>query len=492
MRRLPDAAFWIASSAREVSWIAAWSAFTLSVLAQPIYPIQHALGAFVLASLAVTWNRQGRWSLAQLLALHGAGVCWAWAGSVHMVWCRNEAFWSPTWLEHAFSRARSDGSGFTLAAFFVWTLAFWASGFAHAQRSLTYRQACSRFDRGLTWLFALLFMKLLLRGQVGVPTSDGVSEALVLPFFAGGVVSIALARNRSGAQKSFLRGYRGIGLVLGFAAAIMLCSAAAALLVLPFLRTASAAGYRGLTTVGRPVADSAAQVLLFVCGLARFLPPPQIYRGGGPSTGIRHDQSAPETHVTVSEPSGSGAWLLLGLALAVAVGLGAWYLRRWHSTRARGVERKAGVFELLRRWFARWLARLGRFVAQWRERRRQHEALHLYRRLLRWGRRNGSPKRPSETPIEYGRRLQQQLDGASAEIDPLVAAFNAYVYGHASVDPQSLTRARRALRRLQSPRLWPKRLRLWLMSEGGYGMSPSHRISELTAGLVARDSQDGS
>jgi hypothetical protein len=464
MKRSADAALWIASSARELSWVAAWSAFTLSVLGQPTYPMQHALGAFVLAALAITWSRRGRWSLAQLLALHCAGLCWAWASSVHAVWYPNEAFWSPNWLEHSFARTRSGASGFTLALFFGWTLAFWISGFVHAQRSMTYEQACSRFDRGLTWLFALLFMKLLLRGQVGVPPSDGVSDALLLPFFAGGVVSIALARNRGGAHKSFMRGYRGIGLMMSFAAAIASCSAAAALLAWPFLRTASAAGYRGLTTVGRPIADTAAQLLFFACGLARFLPPPQIYRGGGASTGIRPGQSVLETHVMVSEPSGTGAWLLLALAGAVVIGFGTWYLRRWLSARARGVEREPGVFELVRRWLARWQARLGRFVAQWRMRRMQHEALYLYRALLRWGARNGSPKRPSETPIEYGRRLQQQLDGTSAEIDQLVAAFNAYVYGHASADPASLTRARRALRRLRSPRLWPKRLRLWLKS----------------------------
>jgi hypothetical protein len=380
-----------------------------------------------------------------------------------------------------------SSAGLALTAFFVWTFVFWWSGVRHAERPKTYLEACSRFDRGLTWLFALLFMKLLLRGQAGVPASDGLSDSLVMPFFVGGVVSIALARNRGSAHRNFVRGYRGVGLVSGFAATLMLCSAGCALLVLPFLRTASATGYHELTTIGRPMADAAAMALLAVVGLARYLPPPQIYRGGAPSMVRGQPDSALRPEDVVPNPSSTGSWLLLGLTVTIVVALGAWYLRRRLLSRDRGPDRDASVFEPLRQW----LARLARLVARWLERRQQHEALRLYRALVSWGRRNGSPKRPSETPIEYGRRLKQQLHGVSAEIDLVVAAFNAHVYGHASFDRLSLNHARRALRRLRSPLLWPKRLRLWFLSEGAYGTSPSPRTSQLSPELVGRDTEGG-
>ena len=99
-------------------------------------------------------------------------------------------------------------------------------------------------------------------------------------------------------------------------------------------------------------------------------------------------------------------------------------------------------------------------------RNKGHEAIRLYGTLLRWGKRSGLANRNSETPLEYGRRLKQQFNAVAAEIDLIIFSFNLHVYGEMVCEGQEVAHARQALKRLQSPMLWPKRFKLWFFSSG--------------------------
>ncbi|MBU2026147.1 MAG: DUF4129 domain-containing protein, partial [Proteobacteria bacterium] len=70
---------------------------------------------------------------------------------------------------------------------------------------------------------------------------------------------------------------------------------------------------------------------------------------------------------------------------------------------------------------------------------------------------------PSETPLEYGRRLKRQFRSLAEEIDTIVALFNRQVYGQRFPHRQQLSDARLGLRRMQRPALWLSRLKLRMM-----------------------------
>ncbi|MBU2235425.1 MAG: DUF4129 domain-containing protein, partial [Proteobacteria bacterium] len=90
-------------------------------------------------------------------------------------------------------------------------------------------------------------------------------------------------------------------------------------------------------------------------------------------------------------------------------------------------------------------------------------SIQLYSALLRWGRHSGVVADPSETPLEYGRRLKRQFRSLAEEIDTIVALFNRQVYGQRFPHRQQLSDARLGLRRMQRPALWLSRLKLRMM-----------------------------
>ena len=46
-------------------------------------------------------------------------------------------------------------------------------------------------------------------------------ELLLFPFFLFSLLAVGMARNRSSAQRDFLSGYRGIGMIVSFAVVVL-------------------------------------------------------------------------------------------------------------------------------------------------------------------------------------------------------------------------------------------------------------------------------
>jgi hypothetical protein len=86
-------------------------------------------------------------------------------------------------------------------------------------------------------------------------------------------------------------------------------------------------------------------------------------------------------------------------------------------------------------------------------------AVQLYRALLNWGGRSGLPHVLSETPAEYGSRLERQFPSLRGEIGGIVEAFNRVVYGELILESEQMSRIKRSWKRLRSPRYWPFRLK---------------------------------
>jgi hypothetical protein len=458
MKRIAAAARALPRAAMELCWMYAWSAFVLS-LAGGGYGALEAVAVFFAAWALTAALRGRRLRLLVVVAAHGSALGWLAVLGGHAALYGEHALW-PSSTPRAALAAPTAMAWLRCVLAVAVTAAFWRSGFRHAQRSDDYVEICRRFDRGLLWLFLLLFVRLLMRDQMPGPDRAGHVELLVFPYLFAGLVAVARARNRdvSVAHKRFLSGHRGSLLAAGFAGLIFLSAAAASLLALPSLYAASTAGARGLVAAGDPIRYAFLMLLGLGFGLLRWLatlfdplPPP-------PPT----DQSIPFQAPTGVEGGGlagvdptSAQWMLTPwIAACVVLALVYLYRRRTAGGRAAG----AHAFDRLRAW----LASLRHWLDHRRMLRRNAEAVRLYRALVRWGDRSGVTCRPSETPLEYAARLAGAMSAAQQPIDELVAAFNAHAYGRAGVSSPELRRARSALRRLRSPAMWSARARSWL------------------------------
>jgi hypothetical protein len=460
--------FGIASVAREICWMSAWAAFTLQALFQRTYPLFDAVGIYVASAIVMQGTRRTNLRFAHGLLIQAAALACVLIRSVHTAWYPTESFWELGWW-HAVSTPRSQSEWLALAGVGFWSLALWSGGVQHARRSRTYADACSRFDKGLTWLFALLFLKLLLRGELGPARLEQLSDALIYPFVASGLLAVAIARSRSPGHKRFIRGYRAIGLASSFAGLLLVLGLSCGLLYVPGLHAAADTSYTGLKTVGRPVASAAEDVVAFILRLLNVSPMRVLPDAKGPTATGSGSTRLGSAQLPSAAQETSTLWMWLGAGATLALLLAFLYhLGRELLSTGKKATRGESAWARMRSWLRRLRSALAALFC----REHAREPIRLYVELLSWGRRSGLRHHSHETPTEYAERLKATPLGVADRIDVIVSVFHAHVYGQVEVDPEQVTRARRAMRQLQSPLFWPARLRTWLASADTDGVTP--------------------
>jgi hypothetical protein len=286
----------------------------------------------------------------------------------------------------------------------------------------------------------------------------------MFPFFIFSLTAIGLAKNRSSVRRDFLAGYRGLGVTATFSVVVLAFGAGLVLLFMPYLRAAAEAGYRALESAAGPLSPVLVAVLRFLFLGARVRP-----EAGSSSSSLEDDLAA----LTSSGESSWWTeliqriieWGLLGLgALAglMVCAVGLWYVLRWLFSRTSTGERRPIEWERALLWVQGLWASFHRGFHRVVQHVKSHgNAVQIYRALLKWGRRSGLPHLLSETPAEYGSRLERQFPALATEIGGIVEAFNRVVYGEVILEREQITRIQHSWKRLRSPRYWPFRLKRW-------------------------------
>jgi hypothetical protein len=342
-----------------------------------------------------------------------------------------------------------------------------------ARRSTSYPTLCSRFDLGIAVFFLLFLTKSLLLIKGGIKIEDPISQLLLFPFFLFSLLAIGLVRNQSTTPRNFLSGYQNIGIIISFTLVVVLFGTGLVLFFLPYLTLSAEVGHDILKVVARPLGGILVSVLRFI-----------FFHGA-----IQQEKPSPPSKGSVGDllsPVESSWWAelfekilvwvfgsLLGLIALFVSGVAVFYLFRWLFSRTSISRRRQSSWYLISLWVEQlrifllsWLRRLVERVKGYRR------AIQLYSALLSWGRRSGIPHFLSETPIEYGLRLNHQFPALKREIELIIDAFNREVYGEITLNEQQLGQAQFALRRLRSPLHWPLRLKTWFFK-------PTH-LSEVT------------
>lgn len=321
-----------------------------------------------------------------------------------------------------------------------------------------YFPVCLQFDKGLGLFFLLLLIKFLVQEKAGILIEDRASGFLVFAFFIFSLASIGLSRNRHDAQKSFLSGHHGSGIILSVSTIVVMFGSGMSLLFYPYLIPMADSLQNVLRNVTEPMVPVFVKILsfLFVPGKIRN----EIMVGSG-SSGL----SAPAVggwEAFLLKSIGLGLMGIIGLTALGVFGFIMKYLLQWllkrntkDGAQPMSASRLLKLLEVLiyfplRVWNA-FVHLLKSFDS----------AAMVYNGFLRWGRRSGLPPIPTETPAEYGSRVMQHFPKLKKEIEMIVDAFNREVYGQIVIDKRILSRILSARRRMRSPRHWPSRMRVW-------------------------------
>lgn len=459
MKRASGLSLALCSAAMELAWLIAWSAFTLDLFGQRPYSPAQAVFVFAISVVLIELARVARWSIVQVAVVQAS-----WWSVLCLVTVRSVWFPNLPWFDVVamFGERPAAAGRLTLAGFLFWTFVFWGAGTRFARRTRSYEEMCARFDAGFGWLFALLLLKWLSVGQAGVRLTEHVSDALVIPYFIAAVIALALARNRAGGRKAFMRGYRAVGSAVSFCLLVAGSGAVIGLVFLPFLRVATEAGYMQMRAVGGPIVAALADVFVFIWDA--FIDLRLRDPKGTPPRKQADTFIARSLQGQGAEAAARNAIVMESVAavlVAVFVGVAVWYFRKWLFTRVPRPDRAEGLWMMIWRWLVRWVAAAELTASAWLQARKRHAAVRAYGALLSWGRRSGFPTHVDETPLEYAQRLTRHWRALGPAFDQIVEAFNLHVYGPSLCDGETLEKARHALRRVHSPMLWPKRLLLW-------------------------------
>ena len=464
MKRGKGALLFFVVAGMELSWRYAWATFlTASILHQP-FPFPEAITAFALAAAITLLSKGKGWRIVTVLGIQVFGLILVTLRIVYTFNSWSCSFLGQAWFIEFFNTPRNPLEWLALILVLFLTLIFWAGGVTFARRSMAYSTLCSRFDLGIA-AFALLFLtKFLILYKGGIKIEEPLSQLLFFPFFIFSLLAIGLVRNQTTAQRDFLPGYRGIGVILSFTIVVVLFGTALVLFFLPYLTLAADAGYGILKTAAKPLGPVFVSIL-------RFMFMHGAIRPENPSP------SAKESIGDLTSPVESSGWTeffekilvwifgsLLGMILIIVCCVALFFLFRWLLSRTPITQRRQGT------WYAilLWIEGLRTFLlACWKWMVRSIKgykgAAQLYTALRTWGRHSGLPHFLSETPMEYGLRLKNRFPSLKKEVGSIIEAFNQEVYAETTLSEKQLSQVRIGLRRMRSPIHWPSRLKSWFL-----------------------------
>jgi hypothetical protein len=458
----------LAGAGMELSWLYAWATFIIASILHRPFPLPEAIGTFALATVLTLVVRGRGWRVILILGLQVFGFLLATSRIVHVFFYGSHPFFGQWWLLECFRQPKDPLEWFILVIILFFALLLWVGGVSLARRSAAYLTVCTRFDLGVAAFFCLLLIKFLLLVRGGIDIQDPTPELLLFPFFVFSLLAIGMARNRSSAQRDFLSGYQGIGVIVSFTVVVLAFGAGLVLLFLPYLSLAADMGYGVLKSAAAPLGPILVSIIRFLFIHSRSRP-----GTASPSSGSDEAEfvSSTESSWWTELFEKVFSWGFLGLGVLIALilcGLGMWYLFRWLFSRTTKSRKTQIQWSLISLWAALlWSALLHFRDKIVRRVKGYRSAVQLYSALLNWGRHSGLPHFLSETPTEYGVRLRHQFPTLNREIGLIAETFNKEVYGEILLDEQQFTMAKLAWRRLRSPIHWPSRFKSWFFQPGG-------------------------
>lgn len=352
------------------------------------------------------------------------------------------------WME-AFNRISGIAEWFAGFLLFLVILLFWFRGIRIGSKDPDYSLTVKRFD---SCFGILLFTAFIL---LGFHLPDPGFLRFVLFFMVSGTTALISARSRSH-DHSVVRQRSLMSYTLPFIALLLLLGTGFYLLY-PLLVQTAEETYAVMQTGAATMRPFLIGILRFIFGRNRG-----VSSAGAPeaNSGLEQEPDIPLEMVDTMGPIGIlffwGIILIIGFGIALLIGWS--LLRLLHYLLGRS-EKKASTISfrnILRPYISSLRSALHWFYKLFRFKRRSKAAAQLnFRRLVLWGHYSGLPRKPSETPFEYARRLAERFPKVEAELLLIVRSVQQEFYGDVESDKSKRTALKSAFRRLHNPALIP-------------------------------------
>ncbi len=453
--------FIVLNGAAEVCWLYAIAAFAMAAINHGAFPFTAAVTVCTFSAILTGISHGRGWRVIWAYGLQFVGIMSAFFWGTYLTHYSSFPLADTGWLHTLFNEDRTPIQWTVLVLTNVWIALFWVTGRALVLRKREYYTVCSRFDIGLAAFFCLLICKLVLLHKAGLNVQDPYSFSLVFPFFLISLLLIGMSRIEHHSPKSFLPGYRSVGIIAAFITVVLLYSGAMFLFFLPFLHAAADTGYRVLK-------GGAGFLLPVVETILRFVFMGRRMREEPAQQSPSHDDSISSmSQGPVSEfferimkwgiEGLIGILILLGCCIAIYFFV-KWLLSRTEHITGEKRGRRTGPFWVIRLWNALVLWIRGMLARM----RGYNTASEFYAVLGEWGSHSGCTRSRFETPLEFRGKLNVCFPSLSTHFNVIVGMFQKEFYAEQILSAAEIREIRTAWRRLRSPRYWFARAKVRL------------------------------
>jgi hypothetical protein len=446
-------------------WAVALAGFLLHATVGRPFPVAAGAAAFSAAAVLARALEGRPRRRVSVLAAHAAGLtaCLAWGlhrdGPVGG-WLPSAGDWGAWgwWVQSAF-----------------WLGLLWVKGASFSKNPGTHERVCVQFDKGVAAFGVIFLSGLVLQARWGYTAEWRPAPFLFFLFFVTSVAAMgrALPAGRVKASADPFDGPRPV-LALAFPVLIWALGAGAVRVFMPFLRTGAQAGLEVLETTTSPLGPVVVRILKFIFAHRQTPSMGEASPGGGgidPAPGAADMEASLLDQVLGWGLAGVLGAVLAASAAAVLVFALKALLARTRMRRGPGAPGSPG--SLLAR-LRRWLVRIRRCSpAAVLRALRDPGPVRLYARLIGWGTRSGLPRRPAETPLEYGARLSGRFLHLSGDILLIVDLVSRELYAETGPGADRRRQGLLAWRRLRSPANWRIRIQTLLSPEDPFAVTSS-------------------
>ena len=463
MKSRKDIVLVLFSGGMVLSCFDACTSFVLACISQKPVPLPEAAVILLGAGIITAIHNRRAWRRIYVTILHLTGFLLSCLWLCHGYYRLEFPFPALNRVLQFFLLERAATDWLTLIFILLCAGTLWLCGARLWIKPADRTTLSHRFDLGLAFLLFLLLIKLLIVVKGGLIPMEHSSTGSLPVFMILGLFSMGLVRMKGTSRAGSGAYFRGAGIILGFTLIAFMAGGGLFILFLPGLQTFADTGRDLFGTVIRPVE----RILIVLCrvffesGVRRQFGKaqggnalPVINRSGETGFGIFHYLLAGFTMA-----------MLLGMAGFIIYRLFKWLLSKIKRLFSKVPEEKdnKGPWE----FFLLLLCSAINFFGAVRVKIFHNPdapcmAEKFYRRLLRWGRFSGLRHVVTETPKEYGIRLENRFPGVKKEIRYIIHMHDKAVYGCIFPDSRQISRARLALRKIHNPFLWFARIKFFL------------------------------
>ena len=466
MKRRKNILLILSSGGMILSCFYACTSFLFASIMQKPFPLPEAAAILFLATIITCILNQQEWRLIYVTVLHLLGLLCSSLWLYHRYYKLEVPFWRLSWVPEFFLLDRAIAGWFTLLLILLCVCILWFGGMRLWTKPTEQTIISHRFDLGLSFLFLLLLIKLVIEVKGGSLPMEPSSKESFLSFIILGLFSMGLVRTKSASQQEAVTYIKGAGVVLSFMFITLMLGGGLFILFLPALQTLAEAGSGLLGSMKESIGQ-----ILIAFAFSSFRPgqfgdePPElpfINRYGGDLEIIHY--------------------LFIGLAFVILLFMVCiilplfltWFFLKlkwlflklkWFFSKIEEGNDKQGIWKLLL-WIIYSIMNL--FSILWIKilstPDTSRTAEYVFKLLLRWGRFSGLKHTISETPKEYGIRLGNRFPQIEKEIRLIIHMHDEAIYGFTAPDTHQISRVRLALKKIRSPLLWFTRIKSYCIS----------------------------